>query len=181
MYHIIGVIKMKETGVVRRLDELGRIVIPKEIRKRLKIKNGDMVDIYTNDQFIILEKYHPLQADIGPLKAFIEALMVEYKSDIIIVDNAKVIYSTCNEIPTGNMINESLIHRVDNYLEKEISSKVGLEIIEGVKLEKDIYITKIFVNYEHYGYAIIADEIISKKQKELSNMLKTYFENLLEV
>ena len=47
---------MKETGVVRRLDELGRIVIPKEIRTRLKIKNGDMVDIYTDDQFIILEK-----------------------------------------------------------------------------------------------------------------------------
>jgi stage V sporulation protein T len=172
---------VKETGVVRRLDELGRIVIPKEIRKRLKIKNGDMVDIYTDDQTIILEKYHPLQADIGPLKAFIEALMVEYKSDIIIIDNAKVIYSTLNDIPIGNIINESLIQRIDNYLEKEISYKIGLEIVEGIKINKDIYISKIFVNYEHYGYAIIADEIISKKQKELANMLKTYFEHLLDI
>lgn len=172
---------MKETGVVRRLDELGRIVIPKEIRKRLKIKNGDMVDIYTDDQTIILEKYHPLQADIGPLKAFIEALMVEYKSDIIIIDNAKVIYSTLNDIPIGNIVNESLIQRIDNYLEKEISYKIGLEIVEGIKINKDIYISKIFVNYEHYGYAIIADEIISKKQKELANMLKTYFEHLLDI
>jgi stage V sporulation protein T len=172
---------VKETGVVRRLDELGRIVIPKEIRKRLKIKNGDMVDIYTDDQTIILEKYHPLQADIGPLKAFIEALMVEYKSDIIIIDNAKVIYSTLNDIPIGNIVNESLIQRIDNYLEKEISYKIGLEIVEGIKINKDIYISKIFVNYEHYGYAIIADEIISKKQKELANMLKTYFEHLLDI
>lgn len=172
---------MKETGVVRRLDELGRIVIPKEIRKRLKIKNGDMVDIYTDEQTIILEKYHPLQADIGPLKAFIEALMVEYKSDIIIIDNAKVIYSTLNDIPIGNIVNESLIQRIDNYLEKEISYKIGLEIVEGIKINKDIYISKIFVNYEHYGYAIIADEIISKKQKELANMLKTYFEHLLDI
>ena len=37
---------MKETGVVRRLDELGRVVIPKEIRKRLKIDNSDLVDIF---------------------------------------------------------------------------------------------------------------------------------------
>ena len=172
---------MKETGVVRRLDELGRIVIPKEIRKRLKIKNGDMVDIYTDDQSIILEKYHPLQADIGPLKAFIEALIVEYKSDIIIIDNAKVIYSTYNEIPIGNIVNELLMQRIDNYLDKEISSRVGLEIVEGVKIAKDIFISKIFVNYEHYGYAIIADDMIGKKQKELANILKTYFEHLLEI
>jgi hypothetical protein len=140
-----------------------------------------MVDIYTDDQYIILEKYHPLQADIGPLKALIEALIIEFKSDIIIIDNAKTIYSTHKDIPTGNIVNESLIQRIDNYLDKEISSKVGLEIIEGVKLDKDIYISKIFVNYEPYGYAIIADEMIGKKQKELANILKTYFEHLLEI
>ena len=43
---------LKETGVVRRLDELGRVVIPKEIRKRLKINNGDMVDIFVSNDKI---------------------------------------------------------------------------------------------------------------------------------
>ena len=80
-----------------------------------------------------------------------------------------------------NFEKEEYKYTIIDYLDKEISSKVGLEIIEGAKLEKDIYISKIFVNYEHYGYAIIADEIIGKKQKELSNILKTYFEHLLEM
>ena len=51
---------MKETGVVRRLDELGRIVIPKEIRKRLKIDNNDFIDIFTDNDSIILKKYYPM-------------------------------------------------------------------------------------------------------------------------
>ena len=48
------VIYMKETGVIRRIDELGRIVIPKEIRKRLRVGPGDMLDIYTSDKQIVL-------------------------------------------------------------------------------------------------------------------------------
>ena len=47
---------MKETGVVRHLDELWRIVIPKEIRKRLKIENSDLLDIFTEQDKIILKK-----------------------------------------------------------------------------------------------------------------------------
>ena len=51
---------MKETGVIRRIDELGRIVIPKEIRKRLRVGPGDMLDIYTSDKQIVLSKYTEL-------------------------------------------------------------------------------------------------------------------------
>ena len=39
---------MKETGIVRRIDELGRVVIPKEIRKTLRIKEGDPLEIFTD-------------------------------------------------------------------------------------------------------------------------------------
>ena len=49
---------MKSTGVVRRIDELGRIVLPKEIRKVLKIKAGDNLEIFMNDKDIVLCKYN---------------------------------------------------------------------------------------------------------------------------
>ena len=58
---------MKATGVVRRIDDLGRVVIPKEIRKTLRIKEGDPLEIYTDrDGGIILKKYSP----IGELTEF---------------------------------------------------------------------------------------------------------------
>ena len=58
---------MKATGVVRRIDDLGRIVIPKEIRKTLRIKEGDPLEIFTDREGgIILKKYSP----IGELSEF---------------------------------------------------------------------------------------------------------------
>lgn len=58
---------MKATGVVRRIDDLGRIVIPKEIRKTLRIKEGDPIEIFTDKEGeVILKKYSP----IGELSEF---------------------------------------------------------------------------------------------------------------
>ncbi|MGL4107230.1 AbrB/MazE/SpoVT family DNA-binding domain-containing protein [Clostridium sp. LP20] len=48
---------MKSTGIVRRTDELGRIVIPKELRRTMDINEGDPVEIYTEGEDIILRKY----------------------------------------------------------------------------------------------------------------------------
>ena len=50
---------MKQTGVVRKVDELGRIVLPKELRKVFDIKEKDSLEIYTDDNTIILKKYEP--------------------------------------------------------------------------------------------------------------------------
>jgi AbrB family transcriptional regulator (stage V sporulation protein T) len=48
---------MKATGIVRRIDELGRIVIPKEIRRVLRIREGDPIEIFTDADAIVLKKY----------------------------------------------------------------------------------------------------------------------------
>lgn len=50
---------MKSTGVVRKVDELGRIVLPIEIRKTLDIKQKDAIEIFTDTDKIILQKYQP--------------------------------------------------------------------------------------------------------------------------
>ena len=52
---------MKATGIVRRVDDLGRIVIPKEIRRTLRIREGDPLEIYTEkDGGVIFRKYSPM-------------------------------------------------------------------------------------------------------------------------
>lgn len=50
---------MKSTGIVRKMDELGRIVIPKEIRKNLNITEGDALEIYVDGDVVLLKKYQP--------------------------------------------------------------------------------------------------------------------------
>lgn len=55
----VYVIMVKSTGVVRRVDELGRIVLPIEIRKNLDIGSGEAVEIFIENDKIILKKYEP--------------------------------------------------------------------------------------------------------------------------
>ena len=58
---------MKATGIVRRIDDLGRVVIPKEIRKTMRIREGDPLEIYTDrDGEVIFKKYSP----IGEMQLF---------------------------------------------------------------------------------------------------------------
>lgn len=51
---------MKATGIVRRIDELGRVVIPKEIRNTLRLKSGDPLEIFTERDELMLKKYSPI-------------------------------------------------------------------------------------------------------------------------
>ena len=58
---------MKATGIVRRIDDLGRVVIPKEIRRTLRIREGDPLEIYTDvDGEVIFKKYSP----VGEISTF---------------------------------------------------------------------------------------------------------------
>ena len=66
---------MKATGIIRRIDDLGRIVLPKEIRKSLKIREGDMLEIYVQDSgAIMLEKYEPMDSLAKLADKYIEVI-----------------------------------------------------------------------------------------------------------
>ncbi len=59
---------MKATGVVRKVDELGRVVLPKELRRTFEINEGDGLEIYVDGQTIILKKYSPECVFCGEVK-----------------------------------------------------------------------------------------------------------------
>ena len=61
---------MKATGIVRRIDDLGRVVVPKEIRRTLRIREGDPLEIFTDREGeIILKKYSCISGDYSNISA----------------------------------------------------------------------------------------------------------------
>ncbi len=83
---------MKATGIVRRIDELGRVVIPKEIRRTLRIREGDPLEIFTDrDGEIILKKYSPI-GELGDFSGeYVESLFQSTGHIAVICDKDTVI------------------------------------------------------------------------------------------
>ncbi|MCR5737779.1 MAG: stage V sporulation protein T [Eubacterium sp.] len=83
---------MKATGIVRRIDDLGRIVVPKEIRRTLRVREGDPMEIYTNHQGeIILKKYSPIGEIDSFAKQYAESLAQVSGYKIVISDRDQII------------------------------------------------------------------------------------------
>lgn len=88
---------MKATGIVRRIDDLGRIVIPKEIRKTLKVKEGMPLEIYTDQEGgITLKKYLPFSEFASLAEEYAECMVQQTGATAVITDREKVIAAAGN-------------------------------------------------------------------------------------
>lgn len=66
---------MRATGIIRRIDELGRVVIPKEVRRTLGIKEGDPLEIYTEGKAVCFKKHSLIEEYVPMAEALIETLI----------------------------------------------------------------------------------------------------------
>ena len=109
---------MKATGIIRRLDELGRIVIPKEIRKTLRINEGDSVEIFTdNEQSVIIKKYSPIDEFIPYAQEYANSLSTVSKAIVIITDKDQVVAAT------GSLKKDIMNKPISNNLLKIINER----------------------------------------------------------
>ena len=77
---------MKATGIVRRIDDLGRVVIPKEIRRTMRIREGDPLEIFTNSGEVIFKKYSAVGEMSGLASQYAEALGESVSLPVLICD-----------------------------------------------------------------------------------------------
>ena len=174
---------MKTTGVIRRIDELGRIVIPKEIRKSLRIKNGESLEVYLDGDSIILKKFSQIESLESISVDYVEAFNQIIKHNIIVTDRDKVVAVSgpLKKKYLGKNINEFTersIERRDYFSEKQ---KKEFKIIED---EEDVgYYTfaSIVNNGDAIGSVILVslDTPLSDTEDKLaivlSNLLSKQF------
>ena len=108
---------MKATGIVRRIDDLGRVVIPKEIRRTMRIREGDPLEIYTDaDGEVIFKKYSPIGELSAQTKQFAEVLNRSTNLPILISDRDRII--ACAGMPKREVRERRVSIEVENLMEK---------------------------------------------------------------
>ncbi|WP_100011841.1 stage V sporulation protein T [Lentibacillus sediminis] len=133
---------MKATGIVRRIDDLGRVVVPKEIRRTLRIREGDPLEIFVDREGeVILKKYSPI-IELGHFaKEYAEALFDSLQFPVLICDRDEVI------TVAGESKKDYLNKNIGSDLTKTIedrshvfeTDKGTIEIIEGQAQELESY------------------------------------------
>ena len=109
---------MKATGIVRRIDDLGRVVIPKEIRRTMRIREGDPLEIYTDREGeVIFKKYSPIGELASFAAQYAETLYKTCSLSVVICDRDAVIASA------GVPKKEYADHRISAELEGIIESR----------------------------------------------------------
>lgn len=176
---------MKATGVVRRIDELGRIVIPKEIRKTMRIREGENIEIYIDgDQNVVLKKYSILKKLGDFAQSFTDAIYSFIKYNIIITDTDSVIAASGplkKEFNNQNLSEEmiSAIKRRENILEKHTKN---ISIIPTSTVGGTYIINSIIANGDVVGLVIILStedkvgEIEEKIAQSAAQFLAKYLE-----
>lgn len=109
---------MKATGIVRRIDDLGRVVVPKEIRRVLRIREGDPLEIYTgNTGEVILKKYSPINELSEFAGEYVETASKVLGGTVIVSDTDQIIAAS------GAERKSYLDKHIDAELDKIIQSK----------------------------------------------------------
>lgn len=105
---------MINSGITRRIDDLGRIVVPKELRNNLGIRDGEPLLIFTKDDEIIIKKYSKVENYKDNIIKYSNIIKEYITGDIIITDRDKIIYSTNNLFLINKKLDNKLIKLIDN-------------------------------------------------------------------
>lgn len=175
---------MKATGIIRRIDDLGRIVIPKEIRKTLRIKEGDQLEIYVEKNGeIILKRYAPLGDIIEQAFTYANVLSQTTGYTVCITDSKEVvaISGSSKKSYVGTDISEEVSKLLED--RETWSSKDGRTVRVTQRDKKQMYASQLVVpiiaDGNAIGSVIFFSEVNSKNITDIELKLAQTAANFL--
>lgn len=151
---------MKTTGVVRRIDDLGRIVIPKEIRRNLRIKDGESLEIFVENEMIALKKFSSMNDLNDICKDLVNTINQTLSKNVLITNRDSVIAFS------GNNKNNYIDKNISKYVEDKLKNREiviekehkDVEFVEQLQGNFSYVISPIITNGDVIGTVIIFSE-----------------------
>ena len=179
-----SVVIIKTTGIIRRIDELGRIVVPKEMRNTLKIRDGENIEILLEEDNIILKKHSKIEGALGYTNTLASLLNNLTNNQIFITDREKII-ATSGLIAEGLLYEELskelmvIIDKRENFFSSLISS---VSLVNNKVLEGYFIIVPIVSSADSIGLVIFYnEETISEDNKLLAKFAAELISNKVDI
>ena len=170
---------MKSTGVIRRIDELGRIVIPKEIRRNLGIRDGENVEIFTDSDSIILKKYYRMSTSTDLASSLCELINSEFNYTIMITDREKIISESGFK---EELINKSLPQEFINIIEeREVLEGNKTIIFENIEISGNFVFIPIISLNDSIGLVILYSEENLTNEASIGKLVSSIFSKKLDI
>lgn len=156
-----------DTGVVRKIDELGRIVIPKEIRKNLNIRNGEDVSIFVKDNMIVLKKYERALTIKEISQKYINAFK-KINDDVVLISDKNSIISSSN----FEYIDKKIDNKIFNLINERKSEEGTVLNLGGEVINNAYIISPIIVDTDAIGAVIsLCKDRLNEKSKIFNNVI----------
>ena len=166
---------LKTTGIIRRIDDLGRFVIPKELRRSMRIKTGESLEIFVDNEDIILKKYSPMESIEEAAIRYVDSFCKVMSHSVIVTDKDKVIAAggKLKKKYLGKSISEYTdrnIERRDHSVERQ---KKLFSFVDGVEDFGYFSFSSIIYNGDTIGCVIIisVDAPILESEEKLAVVL----------
>lgn len=176
---------MKATGIVRRIDDLGRIVIPKEIRRTMRIREGDPMEIFTSREGeILLKKYSPV-GELGEFAATIAESMAQTLGELVCVTDRDYIIAAAGAGKKefdGKLLDVQLQTAIDNRC-NQVTAGNPMSFVkvtpEDTKEYESQAIATILSHGDCIGAVIVLSKNNNRKQDEFLLQLAKTVANFL--
>ena len=171
---------MKATGIVRRIDDLGRVVIPKEIRRVMQLRDGAPLEIFVGEEgSVIFRKFSAMSTLEEKAQQLAEAVYAAERTPVLVVDRERVLASAGGSV--RGLVGRRITDALDAVLEERAASDKRVPLCEDSE-HRSAFCAPIISQSELVGGVVVPDEgqTLPESVREAMRIAAMFFGSLLE-
>lgn len=158
---------IKEIGSIRKLDELGRVVIPKSVREKLNMEQGDNIEFFVEDGKVLLKKSSALEKNEEEIYKLLQLYYLKYYKSSLLLESGRIVLEYGKDV-------DKIKEFIDNKNLKNMNKKVPMKISF---LDKYYYVTNI---KDKYHFIVYEDKMFTSLDSEILGFIIDYINKLIK-